>query len=466
MDERETTRETPAWTRAQAAGVRRTEGTVAPILYPPERPVDPDLHLWDTWLVRTPAGAVADVGGYRVIVALTAGSDLLPGKRHDVATLRFFYSADGRSWETGGRVFPASEPLGQRQWAGSAVLFPPGEGPRGGSDAGGADGASAGPDGRDDAGDLVVYYTAAGERDAPELTYGQHLAAASGARLRAVDGEVRVEGPFEHRSLLCADGTHYEREAQSRGMIFTFRDPWYFEDPADGETYLLFEGNTPVPEGSDACGGDARRQEFNGSVGLAHSPTGDPLAFELRPPLLDAVCVNQELERPHVVVRDGTYYLFVSSHRHTFAPGLDGLDGLYGFAADSLRGAYEPLNDSGLVLANPANAPFQAYSWLAYPHREELLVTSFVNYTEYDRESLDDVAFLPESEQRRRFGGTLAPTVRLRLDGRRTRVVGTLEHGHLPLPDEPLPETLDERIARLRGERGGEDADATGPYRR
>jgi levansucrase len=453
-------RETPSWTRAQAAEVRRTEETVAPVVYPPDRPVDPDLHLWDTWLVRTPAGEVAEVGGYRVVVALTAESDLLPGKRHDVATLRFFYSADGRTWETGGRVFPASTPLGQRQWAGSAVLFPPGEGPDGDDD-GAAAGADAGDgDGDDvDAGDLVVYYTAAGERGAPELTYGQHLAAASGGRLRATADGVRVEGPFEHRSLLRADGTYYEREAQSRGMIFTFRDPWYFEDPADGEVYLLFEGNTPVPEGSDACDGDPVQQEFNGSVGIAHSPSGDPLAFELRPPLLDAVCVNQELERPHVVVRDGTYYLFVSSHRHTFAPGLDGLDALYGFAADSLRGDYEPLNDSGLVLANPANAPFQAYSWLAYPHREALLVTSFVNYTEYDRESLDDVAFLPESEQFRRFGGTLAPTVRLRVDGRRTRVVGTLDHGHLPLPDEPLPETLDERITRLRAERADEDED-------
>jgi levansucrase len=455
--------ETPAWTRARAAAIRRTRETVAPIVHPPARRVDPDLHLWDTWFVRTPAGAVAEVGGRRVIVALTAASDLLPGKRHDVATLRFFHSTDGRTWETGGRLFPASEPLGQRQWAGSAVLFPPGEGPDADRDADAGTGArgESGADVDADAGDLVVYYTAAGERGAPELTYGQRLAAASGGRLRAGEGGVRVEGPFEHRTLLHADGTLYEREAQSRGMIFTFRDPWYFEDPADGEAYLLFEGNTPVPEGSDACGGDPTRQEFNGSVGVAHSPSGHPLEFELRPPLLDAVCVNQELERPHVVVRDGTYYLFVSSHRHTFAPGLDGLDALYGFAADALRGDYEPLNGSGLVLANPANAPFQAYSWLAYPHREELLVTSFVNYTEYDRESLDDVALLPESEQFRRFGGTLAPTVRLRVDGRRTRVAGTLDHGHLPLPDEPLPETLDERVARLRAERGA-DAERAG----
>jgi levansucrase len=433
---------TPAWTREAAAGIHRTGDTVAPIIYPPDEPIDPELHIWDTWPVRTPAGEWAEVDGHRVIVALTAPSGLLPGKRHDVAALRYFSSPDGQSWTPGRRVFPTSEPLGQRQWAGSAVLFD-------------ADG------GVTDAGnELMVYYTAAGDRDAAELGYGQHIAMATGGRIRVdtAAGRPVVDGPFEHRSLLHPDGEYYEREAQSRGMIYTFRDPWYFEDPATGDTYLLFEGNTPVPEGSDACGGDPAQQAFNGSVGIAASPAGDPTDFELRPPLLDAVCVNQELERPHVIVRDGRYYLFIDSHRHTFAPGLDGPDGLYGFVADSLFGDYEPLNGSGLVLANPANAPFQAYSWLAYDHGEELLVTSFLNYFDYDRESLDDVGFLPEAEQFRRFGGTLAPTVRIALEGTRTRVLGTLDAGHLPLPREPLPETDDRLIERRRrtGDRSAE----------
>jgi levansucrase len=422
--------ETPRWTREQAAGIERTDDTTAPIVYPPAEPLDPEHHVWDTWLVRERDGSLADVGGYRVIVALTADSDLLPGKRHDTAALRFYYARDGREWHLGGRVFPDSTALGSRQWAGSALY---------------------------DDGDLYAYYTAAGTRDETELSYTQHLVVAEGGRLVADDDGVRIEGTFDHRSLLRPDGEWYERESQSRGMIYTFRDPWFFEDPATGETYLLFEANTPVPEGSPLCGGDAAQQEFNGSVGIAHSPSGDPTDFELRPPLLDGVCVNQELERPHVVVRDGRYYLFVSSHMHTFAPGLDGYDALYGFVADSLRGDYRPLNDSGLVATNPASAPFQAYSWLAYGHREAVLVTSFVNYTEFDRPSLDDVAFLPEAEQRRRFGGTLAPTIRLRLDGDRTRVVGTLDHGHLPTADEDLPETDDERIERLRGEQGGEE---------
>jgi levansucrase len=436
-------RPTPAWTREQAARIRRTDATVAPIIYPEGEPVDPDLHIWDTWPVRTPDGDWAQVAGHRIVIALTAPSDLLPGKRHDVATLRYFASPDGRTWTPGRRVFPETEPLGQRQWAGSAVLFD-------------ADGGVT-----DAADELLVYYTAAGTRGAADLEYGQRPVAATGGRLVGdagdPDGPPRVMGPFDHESLFHPDGEYYEREDQSRGMIYTFRDPWYFEDPADGETYLLFEANTPVPEGSDACGGNTVHQEFNGSVGIAHSPTGHPTDFELRPPLFEAVCVNQELERPHVIVRGGRYYLFVDSHRHTFAPGLDGVDALYGFVADTLAGEYRPLNDSGLVLANPANAPFQAYSWLAYDHGEELLVTSFRNYTDYDRDSLDDVAVLSEAEQFRRFGGTFAPTVRLALEGDRTRVRGTLDHGHLPVPGEPLPETEDERIRRRRARDGPPD---------
>jgi levansucrase len=55
-------------------------------------------------------------------------------------------------------------------------------------------------------------------------------------------------------------------------------------------------------------------------------------------------------------------------------------------------------------------------------------------------DSLDAIAGLPEAEQRRRFGGTLAPTLRLALDDDRTRVLGTLDHWTLPVIDEPLPD--------------------------
>jgi levansucrase len=401
------------WTHDQAAGIERREGIVAPVVYPPASRPNEGVHVWDTWLLRDRHGAVAEVDGWRVVFCLSAPADLLPGKRHDVAEIRYYCSRDGRRWHDGGPVFESA--LGQRQWAGSALL---------------------------DDGDVYLFYTAAGEDDAAELTYSQRIAGAAGGAVSATDDSFAIEGPWRHEVLLEPDGERYETEAQSRGMAYTFRDPWFYEDPATGESCLLFEGNVPVPEGSETCGGDAAAQAFNGCVGVAVSPSGDPMDWTRRPPMLDAVCVNQELERPHVVRWDGRYYLFVSSHMHTFAPGIAGYDGLYGFVADSLAGPYRPLNDAGLVVTNPANAPFQSYSWMAFPHREELLVQSFFNYYDFDGETLDLVGHLSESEQMRRFGGTLGPTLRLALDGDRTRILGSLDHWHLPLPDEPLPDFL------------------------
>jgi levansucrase len=281
---------------------------------------------------------------------------------------------------------------------------------------------------------------------------------ASGGTIDTTDG-FTLNGPWTHHELLQPDGERYERADQSRGMIYTFRDPWFFEDPATGETWLLFEGNSPVPEGSGVSGGDAAQQEFNGSIGVAHSPTGDPLEWELQDPLLDAVGVNQELERPHVVYQDGQYYLVISSHLHTFAPGLAGFDGLYGFVADEFRGDYEPLNDTGLVVTNPENAPFQAYSWMAFPHDDEVLVQNFFNYYDFDGATLDEIAALPESEQMRRFGGTLGPTLRLDVEGTRTRILGKLGHWEIPIDGESLPPTDRDLIAAATGSGSGYHSD-------
>jgi len=399
------------WTRNHTASIERRHGNVAPLTGSPDVDPFPEIHIWDTWLLRDRHGEIADVDGWRFAFSLTAPADLLPGKRHDVAEIRCFYSADGTRWHDAGAVF-AGGALGQRQWAGSAMY---------------------------DDGDLYLYYTAAGDETADEVTYTQRIAVAHDGELTTSADGVELSGPWTHEILLTPDGEWYETETASRGMTYTFRDPWFFDDPATGETYLLFEANVPAPERPGDDAETSRRREFNGCVGVAVSESGDPLSWELRPPLLDAVEVNQELERPHVVVADGRYYLFVCSHVHTFAPGVTGPDALYGFVADAVDGEYRPLNGSGLVATNPPEAPFQAYSWMAFAHEEEVLVQSFLNYYDFAGDSLDAIAEFPEADQRERFGGTLAPTLRLAVDGDRTRLIGTLAGWHMPTPDEPLP---------------------------
>jgi levansucrase len=136
------------------------------------------------------------------------------------------------------------------------------------------------------------------------------------------------------------------------------------------------------------------------------------------PPLLSANCVNQQTERPHAVFRHGDVYLFTISHMFTFAPGLTGPDGVYGFVGPSLRSDYRPLNGSSLVLGNPPSQRLQQYSHYVMPN---LLVESFI-----------DTIFTQPNEQAPVYGGTLAPTLRLAIRGSNTYFVEELGFGYIP----------------------------------
>jgi levansucrase len=90
---------------------------------------------------------------------------------------------------------------------------------------------------------------------------------------------------------------------------------------------------------------------LHGAVALATERRG---GWSLLPPLVVADGINHELERPHVVVHESRYYLFLVTQRHTFHPPGSAPTGLYGFVAPSLTGPHQPLNGSGLVIRNPS----------------------------------------------------------------------------------------------------------------
>jgi len=108
-------------------------------------------------------------------------------------------------------------------------------------------------------------------------------------------------------------------------------------------------------------------------------------------------------------------YLFTISHTFTYAPGLTGPDGVYGFVGPSIRSDYQPLNGSSLVLGNPAEQPNQQYSHYVMPN---LLVESFI-----------DTLLTPSGPV---SGGTLAPTLRLAIEHANTYVVEVLDYGFIP----------------------------------
>jgi len=420
---------TATWTVDAASQIELTDSNTVPVVTDLNEAA-PGLHVWDTWPLRNRDGSVACLDGWLIQFALTAPDEVLPGKRHDIAEIRYFYSREGYDWRLGGPVFVPESAKGNRQWAASSVWDSETE-------------------------EIFIFYTATGQSGNPndpradgiDISYEQRLALAQGATIETNRDNVDIAGIWDHEIILTADGEYYQTQDQAgSGIIYAFRDPWYFEDPASGCQYLVFEGNTPVSDEETACepqeldSGDytsgvaTTGAQFNGSIGLAVSTSDDDMSeWELQPPLLDAVCVNQQLERGNVVVMDGSYYLFCDSHKFTFPEGLDGPDGMYGLVADSLRGDYQPLNGSGLVLANPEDQPFQTYSWMPVPYEgNQIAVLSYYNYHDLGETSLTGVGNLSRKGQQAKFGGTFAPTVVVELDGSSTEIVDALGPGFLP----------------------------------
>lgn len=255
---------------------------------------------------------------------------------------------------------------------------------------------------------MSVFYTAAGRRGEARPTFAQTVVEAR-ARLLTEGGRVLLDQAAEHREVLRSDGVTYlpaDDIEGGPGRIKAFRDPGWFRDPADGREYLLVAASV-------APSGDADHA-FMGAVALA---AATPDGWSLRPPLLVADGVNHEIERPHVVVHRSSYYLFFSTHRHSFHPPGSAPTGLYGFVAPSLTGPYRPLNGSGLVLRNPAEEPDQAYAWLVLP---DLKVVSFLNYRSIGG---PDPWQAGPAEARAAFGGTIAPVLELTLREAATSVV-------------------------------------------
>jgi levansucrase len=153
-------------------------------------------------------------------------------------------------------------------------------------------------------------------------------------------------------------------------------------------------------------------------IGLARANDRDGHGpFTLLPPLVDAYGLASELERPHIFVHDQLYYLFWSTQSHIFDPNVArGPTGLYGMVGPSLFGPFEPLNGSGLVLANPPAEPRQAYAWQVLPSLE---VVSFIDFWGLQGGDILTDQALKQSQ----FAGAIAPVSHLRLEGTTTRVI-------------------------------------------
>lgn len=336
--------------------------------------IAPGLDLWDSWPLQHEDGSTVTIDGAQFWFFLSSAKYDDPGHRHFHARIRLMRVKDG-VWADLGNAIPDALSPGEAEWAGSCVLH-------------------------DDGASVTLFFTAAG-RKGEGRSFEQRIFATRGTM--GPDGPGGWQKPEE---LFAADGAIYmpaDQPGGAPGAIKAFRDPAWFRDPADGQAYLLFTGS---------AGWDAN--PHNGLVGHAALTGGQ---WELRDPLLHAVGVNNEMERPHILVRNGRYYLFWSTQRHTFAPGANaGPNGLYAAVSERLAGPWTPVNGDGLVATNPAEEPTQAYSWWV---TGEGVVWSFVDHWGMQGRSF---ATHPET-LRAQFGGTPAPTFRLAFDGSSVSVV-------------------------------------------
>ncbi|GIU67385.1 glycoside hydrolase family 68 protein [Candidatus Phycosocius spiralis] len=348
---------------------------------------DPSQTLWDIWGVQTDAGDLAQVDGASLWVMLCAPRAQDPDMRHTCARLRLLMRRD-RVWHDCGNLLPDGFSPGSREWSGSTRL-----------------------DLKTNV--MTLWFTASGRRGEEVCSFEQRLFHAQADLVFTRNVPVTRNWRDLTQSVINT-GQLYTDVARTPGIpgrIKGFRDPYWFRDPANGQGYLLFTASKPEHQSTS---------HYDGVIGIAQASDRYGLKpFELMPALIDADGLTNELERPHVFVYHGLYYLFWSTQKQVFNPsGVQGPTGLYGMVAPSLFGPYQPLNGTGLVLANPSEEPLQAYAWQVLPSLE---VVSFVDY--WGLKGRDPRA--DHVLKARQFGGSIAPSSYLELHGAKTRIVST-----------------------------------------
>ena len=404
------------WTREQASHISVDTRTTFPTFDPLElTALLPDYEVWDNWLVLDESHEIAEIEGFRILVALAA-----PRNRRAVTRLYFFYSKDGVHYEAGGTMTDQTLEQGTHEWSGCTVL-------------------------RDD-GTLQTFYTVARSIPSMPTQLDQRLATFT-QEVYVTEDEVVLQPPFHHAIIAVPDGYFYQTAYQAhmceqqypsaRGRIgnnkqdnFCFRDPHFFKDPKTQKSYLLFEANTGFsycPQGflnHDYVGNPNYEPRYvptmdackaNGCVGIAELTDNRYQSLSYLPPLLTTNFVTDEIERINMLVHEGSYYLFcVTRGRKMTLVNAATQNSVFmlGFRSDSLFGSYTPLNDSGVVIrqdhgpGGEGSSPQNLYSFMVMP---DLSVMCYANYCNNGNHQL----------QRCRTAG---PSVQLYIEGSSTRL--------------------------------------------
>lgn len=455
------------WTRQQVSMIKADTAIDFPHFDPQQvKVLMPGYDVWDNWFALDENNQIADVQGFRVLVALAAPTDSF-----DETNLYYFYSRDGMHYHAGGKVFTTPLESGTQEWSGSTLL-------------------------RND-GTLQTFYTVVKESGdytsgarrrsqgsqgmmMPDMGKGSDAAPGNGQgkmpgqgqmgmmlndqRLATAIQEVFIEDerltlatPRYHAILATPDGQYYQTMTQAseretlfptsnvtgstQNNNFCFRDPHFFQDPKNGRSYLLFEANTGqaiCPEGSvkrDYIGDRHFEPDYvptpdelkaNGCIGIAEFTNDGYTNVRFLPPLLTSNLVTDEIERVNMLKLKEGYYLFCIGRVSKMAMSCDALERctfMLGFRAHDLLGPYTPLNDHGVVIRQQSSSSDMMnstdtqsiYSYLLQP---DLTV---LTYAQYSTDTSGQV-------QKIRSAG---PTLKLNITGNNTQV-GDVIYNILP----------------------------------
>ncbi|MBB2176167.1 glycoside hydrolase family 68 protein [Gluconacetobacter johannae] len=433
---------TSRWTRADALQIKAHSSTSVAVgqnsmpaqLTMPNIPADfpqtnPDVWIWDTWTLIDKHADQFSYNGWEVIFSLTAdpNAGYTFDDRHVHARIGFFYRRAGipasqrpvnGGWIYGGHLFPdgtsaqvfaGTTYTEQAEWSGSTRLV----NVRGNT--------------------VSVFYTDLAfnrNPDASNITPPVAVITQTLGQIHADFRHVWFTGFGTHTPLLRPDGVYYQTGQQNE--FYSFRDPFTFEDPQHpGVNYMVFEGNTAGDRGTPNCTEadlgyrpndphaetlqevlDSGAYYQKANIGLAVAENGSLSKWKFLPPLISANCVNDQTERPQVYIKDGKYYIFTISHRTTYAAGVDGPDGVYGFVGNGIRSDFQPMNyGSGLVLGNPTDLNTAAGT--DFDPNPDQNPRAFQSYSHYIMPGGLVESFIDTVEGRR--GGALSPTVRVKI---------------------------------------------------
>ena len=122
----------------------------------------------------------------------------------------------------------------------------------------------------------------------------------------------------ENNPILEADNKIYEikNEKNAIGKVGAWRDPYVFQDPITKKYYMII-----------AARKKGNATEYNGCIAITESD--DLLNWNLFPPLI-APGVYDEMEVPQMIIHNGIYYLFFSTHAANYKPAYAKKVGAFG----------------------------------------------------------------------------------------------------------------------------------------